>query len=64
MAYLHRLSCDRIDRTCRPHLELVQHHVTEALIVYDTDVDVSSEFLTGDARVQRLVAIVVVPGRE
>lgn len=57
---LDRLSCQRVDRPCRPDLELVQDHVPEALVVDDSDVDVRSKLLAGNPGVHWLVAIVVV----
>ena len=51
---------ERVDRPCRAHLEFVEYHVPEALVVYDADVDVGCELLPGDAGVHRFVAVVVV----
>lgn len=57
---LDRLSRDGIDRSRRPHLEFIVYHVSETLVVDDTQVDVRCELLSGDARVHRFVAPVVV----
>ena len=57
---LNRLSGQRVDRPCRPDLELVQDHVSEALVVDNSDVDVRSKLLAGDPGVHWLVTIVVV----
>ena len=43
-------------------LELVVNHVTQTLVVDDTDEDVGGEFLAGDTAVEGLVAEVVVSG--
>lgn len=58
--HLHWLPCEWIDGPCRSHLEFVKHHVPEALVVHDPDVNVGCELLPGDAGVHRFVAIVVV----
>lgn len=63
-AYLHRLSCDRINRSCSAYLEFVQHHVSQTLIIYDTDVDVGGKFLSSDPRVHRLISIIIVSSRQ
>ena len=60
LTYLDGLTGDGIDRARCPHLELVQYHVPETLVIHDADVDVRREFLTGDAGVHRFVAVVVV----
>ena len=57
---LYGLSGQRVDWPCCPDLELVQDHVSETLIVNDSDVNVRSELLAGNPRVHWLVAIVVV----
>ena len=59
-----RLSRHRIYRTSCPDLEFVQYHVSQALVVYDTYVDVCSELLACNARVHGLVAIVIISGRQ
>lgn len=35
--------------------------MTETLVIHDTDIDVRCEFLSRDARVHGLVAVIVVP---
>ncbi len=62
--YLDGLSRKRIHGPGRSHLELVQHHVSQPLVVDHTQVDVRSELLPCDARVHGLVPVVVVPRRE
>ena len=56
------LASRRHDRTSGTHLVLVVNHVTQTLVVDDTDVNVRLELLARDARVERLVAVVVVAG--
>ena len=64
LAYLDGLARHRVDGTRCAHLELVEDHVSQALVVDDADVDVRRELLAGDPRVHRLVAVVVVAGGE
>lgn len=42
-------------------MELVQDHMSEALVVYNPDVNVRSKLLTSDPGIHWFVAIVVVP---
>lgn len=63
-SYLDRLSREGVDRSRRSHLEFVQHHVAQALVVHDPDVDVRGELLSGNTGVHWLVAVVVVAGGE
>jgi hypothetical protein len=56
------LAGERRDGTGGTDLELVVDHVTETLVVDDSDVYVGAEFLAGDAGVHGLVAVVVVAG--
>ena len=59
--YLDGLSGQWVDRPCRPDLELVQDHMSETLVVDNSDVNVRGELLASDPGVHWLVAIVVVP---
>ena len=63
-AYLHWLLRNRIDGTCCPYLEFIEHHVSQTLIEHNADVDVCCELLSGYARVHRFVPVVVVSGSE
>lgn len=54
------LSSQRIDGSSGSDLELVVDHVSETLVVNDTEVDVCRELLTGDTRIHGLVSEVVV----
>jgi hypothetical protein len=58
---LHRLSCDRINRTRCANLKFVENHVSQSLIVDYANVDVGRKFLPSDTGVHRLIAIIVVP---
>lgn len=66
---LQRLSGQLVDGSCCTHLRLVAHlfltytrrthHVTQPLIVHHADIDVRFQFVSPDARIQWLAAIVV-----
>ena len=66
---LQRLSGQLVDGSCCSHLRLVAHllltdtrhthHMTQSLIVHHADVDVRLQFISPDARIQRLAAIVI-----
>lgn len=58
--YLDGLPGQWINGSSCPHLELVENHVAQPLVVDDTKIDVGSEFLSSDARVHRFISIVVV----
>lgn len=58
--YLYGLLCHWIDRPSSSDLELVENHVPEALVEDNAYIDVGSELLTSDARVHRLVAVIIV----
>lgn len=62
--YLDWLARHGVDWAGRPHLEFVQHHMPQSLIIDDADVDVGCELLPCDAGVHRLVSIVIVPCSE
>lgn len=54
------LAGDAVDGTGGTDLELVVHHVSQTLVVDDTQVDVRGEFATCDSTVHGLVSVVVV----
>ena len=58
--HLDGLACERIDWTGCAHLELVEHHVTQTLIVDYSKVDVCCELFACDPRVHGFISVVVV----
>lgn len=58
--HLHWLAGYLVNGPDCPHLELVQHHVSETLIIYNTEINIGMEFLTGDSGVHGLISKVVV----
>lgn len=54
------LAGQRVHGTGGTDLELVVNHVTETLVVDDTDEDIGGELFTGDTTVEWFVAVVVV----
>lgn len=58
--YLDGLACYRVHSPRRSHLELIEDHVSKALVVDDADVDVGSKLLPRYARIHGLVAIIIV----
>jgi hypothetical protein len=63
-AHLDWLSCDLIDGTCRAHLELIQDHVAQSLVIDHSDIDVGSELLACDSGIHGLIAVIVISGGE
>lgn len=47
--------------SCSSDLELVVHHVSQTLVVDDSDVNICMEFLASDTRIHWLIAMVVIP---
>lgn len=58
--YFDGLACDGVDWSRRPHLELVEDHVSQSLVIDDANVDIRCELLTGYTRIHGLVAIIIV----
>ena len=64
LAHLDGLTSQRVHWSRRSYLELVIDHVSQSLVVDQTDVDVGRELFTSDTRVHRLIAGIVVPSSE
>lgn len=62
LATFNRLSRERVNGTCRAHLELVGDHVAQTLVVDDAHEDVGLELASVDAAVHALRSEVVVAG--
>jgi hypothetical protein len=59
---LYWLTGQRIDRASGPDLKLVVDHMSQSLIVDQTEIDIRVELFTRDAGVHRFVSVIVVSG--
>lgn len=60
VTYLDWLTGQWIHRSCCTNLEFVKNHVAKSLVVNDANVYVCSKLFSSDARIHRLIAIVII----
>ena len=63
-ATFHRLLRYGVYGACCSHLEFIQHHVPQTLVVDDAQIDVGGKFLARNSRVHWFISVIVVPSRK